>query len=1223
MATGLDFGYYTLPVIPSFDGIESKSQTALNRSVGGLGTKLGKFFGKNLADGVVESEAQLRRAYDNVIKVKDKAADSTGKLAAAEAKLQELQRKGAANDRIVAATSARDKARRDETRSIKEATTAQSDYENSLKRHNSSKASGDVDALGFSFEGMAGKASMAGAALGTAAVAGLTAAAAGAITLTKELYDLGAQWDDTFDSLQITTGASGAELDALGQSVKNLGRSVPLPFAEIGKVVGEVNRSLHLTGPELDRVAKTVANLGRMTGDAVDVRELGKAFRSFGVDAKDQEATLNSLFGAFQDTGKPVNELIATVVKGGPALRQFGLSFGQSAGLISSLDEAGLDAEKAVAALTKGLGTLAGKGTTGPEALRQTVSQIKALADAGRDAEALNLANKIFGGRGGGVQFFDAIKSGALDLQTLQSALSSTGTSINDTAAQTDDFDQKWELFKHNAASALEPLSSTLFEFVNVGLTDFSGWVQDNAPAIIEFFGSAADVAIILGQTIISMTSGAVRALALLVGGVGNVVGTFLKAGAAVDDFFGRHDKAEAQRKSAEDAFAWGKGLNTVVDAADDLSNRLFFMRKRLDLTTEQMAAAAKLTSALGEATASIPDGKTIQLSENTPEIRRKLDAVGVQVKELPDGTVTVTANTDEGQKVIDAWRKSVEKDKPATVPVTADTTEAERKWAAFRDMLQNPGPTPVTGPILGGNAIGSGPWIPGLQAQPRATGGIFDVWDSVASFANGGTLPGRAVIQPAVSGAGLVQWAEPSTGGEAFIPLNGGSRSRDIWLETGRRLGALSTFAQGGLNPGPAYVRNLLMQMYPQIGDIGGWRAPDGYNEHSSGNAIDVMIPNWDTPEGKALGDQVAAFALQNADALGLSWVLWQQRSFNAGDTAGKAMEDRGSSTANHLDHVHIFMNKNGGALPNAPLVGAGSAGGGVSFAGGGRAGGGSVFGAGYRTGTGTAGYDEQGQPGFYSPDPKAVREAEERAADAQARIKDADSAVAIAEARKSELDADASQSQRLSAQQSLDKAKADADKARREAQDSQSDLSDAKRGKFTAAKEAKNGKGDNAAGDLTKMIGGGILETFGLDGSFLPNIEDLGIVKLAKAVMGIKYTPQGTGFAGGALAGAAGGGGAGGGFPGASFDAGAGTSGLPFGMVPEVSSMLPSFTGPNTHVGTGYPPGVGNGPVDQSTNLTINNPQGDERSIADRTRRVLLNTPRTMTYEPIGGGR
>ncbi len=1236
---GLDFGYYTLPVIPSFAGIESKSQTALNRSVGGLGTKLGKDFGKNLADGIVSSEAQLARAYDNVIKVKDKAADATGKLATAEAKLQRLQKIAASNDRIVAATEARNKARRDETRALKEAAAAQDDYESSLRRHKDGASA--VDGLGFSFEGLAGKASMAAAALGTAVGAGMAAAVAGAVQLTRELYELGAQFDETFDTLQITTGASGDALDALELSVKNLGRSVPLPFTELGKIVGEVNRDLHLTGPELDAVSKSVANLGRLTGEAVDVRGLGRAFRSFGVEGKDQVATLDSLFGAWQRTGIPINELLSTVTKGGPQLRQFGFTFGQSAALIGMLDERGLDADKAVMALTKSLGTLAKtQGVTGPEALRQTVSQIKALTDAGRDAEALNLTNKIFGAKGG-VQFFDAIKSGALDLETLQSALESTGSSINDTAADTDDFEQKWQIFKNNAASALEPLASTLFEFVNVSLTEFSDWVQQHAPAIIRFFGTSADLAITLGQSIIGMVGGAVRALALLVGGVGNVVGTLLKAGAAVDDFFGRHDKADEQRRAAEDAFAWGQGLNKVVDAADDLNQRLFRVRDKIRTTSDEMATAAEFTSRLGEVTASIPDGKTIRISENTPEVRRKLADIGVQVETLPDGTVTVTANTDQGKKILETWRKSIENDKPAEVPITADTSEAERKWNQFRDMLQNPGPTPVTGPFMGGNATADGPWIPFLPPPPaRARGGIFDVWDSVASFADG-KLPSQALIQRPVGRSGLVQWAEPSTRGEAFIPLGGGQRSIDIWMETGRRLGMMRSYDQGGLheglNPGADYLRSTVMQLFPQVKTIYGRRAEDGFGEHSSGNAIDIMIENYDTPQGRALGDSIAAFLVKNQSALDLNGFIWRQQSYGYGGsfTTGTPMGDRGDDNQNHMNHLHVILGSGRHAtakavgLPTAPLVASGGGavgGGGASIGGGGRSSGGSVFGAGYQTGRGTPGYDEDGRPGYYNPDPKQVREAEERAADAQQRIKDADAQVKIAEARKSELDFDASESQKLSADNALDKAKADAAKARREAQDTQADLADAQRGKFTAAKESKKNKGDNDLSDIGKIVGGGFAEMLGLDGSVFPNIEDLGIVKLAKAILGIKYTPQGTNFAGGLLAGAGGGGGLGspsGSFGGATFDGGGATSGLPFGMVPEVSSTLPSFTGPNTHVGTGYPPGVGNaGNTDNSLNVTINNPQGDERSIADRTRRVLLNTPRQMTHEPIGAG-
>jgi hypothetical protein len=61
-----------------------------------------------------------------------------------------------------------------------------------------------------------------------------------------------------------------------------------------------------------------------------------------------------------------------------------------------------------------------------------------------------------------------------------------------------------------------------------------------------------------------------------------------------------------------------------------------------------------------------------------------------------------------------------------------------------------------------------------------------------IPGFADGGyNLPQQATIASARPG-GLVQWAEPSTGGEAFIPLHPAKRARSLklWHQTGKLLG-------------------------------------------------------------------------------------------------------------------------------------------------------------------------------------------------------------------------------------------------------------------------------------------------------------------------------------------------------------------------------------------------------------------------------------------------
>ena len=86
-----------------------------------------------------------------------------------------------------------------------------------------------------------------------------------------------------------------------------------------------------------------------------------------------------------------------------------------------------------------------------------------------------------------------------------------------------------------------------------------------------------------------------------------------------------------------------------------------------------------------------------------------------------------------------------------------------------------------------------------GAAAELRGTGAD----GGFRAYAAGGinNLPKSAMIQNPK--ANLVQWAEPETGGEAFIPLAPSKRKRslEIWQKTGELLGAkFQTFENGGI---------------------------------------------------------------------------------------------------------------------------------------------------------------------------------------------------------------------------------------------------------------------------------------------------------------------------------------------------------------------------------------------------------------------------------------
>jgi hypothetical protein len=85
--------------------------------------------------------------------------------------------------------------------------------------------------------------------------------------------------------------------------------------------------------------------------------------------------------------------------------------------------------------------------------------------------------------------------------------------------------------------------------------------------------------------------------------------------------------------------------------------------------------------------------------------------------------------------------------------------------------------------------------------------------------------------------------------------------------------------------------------------GTIGGLGHRSGPSDHPHGNAIDVMT-NSDT----RMGRQVAEHFRQNHDQLGVKYVIYQQQI--ASPRTGwqwERMRDRGSPTANHMDHPHI----------------------------------------------------------------------------------------------------------------------------------------------------------------------------------------------------------------------------------------------------------------------------------------------------------------------------
>ena len=101
------------------------------------------------------------------------------------------------------------------------------------------------------------------------------------------------------------------------------------------------------------------------------------------------------------------------------------------------------------------------------------------------------------------------------------------------------------------------------------------------------------------------------------------------------------------------------------------------------------------------------------------------------------------------------------------------------------------------------------------------------------------------------------------------------------------------------GVSPNIVAVHQAVCANFPEITSYGTFR---GDGEHAQGIAVDIMVSG-------ERGWQVAEFVRANYSELGVSYIIYSQNiwSVERGSEGWRGMEDRGSTTANHYDHVHV----------------------------------------------------------------------------------------------------------------------------------------------------------------------------------------------------------------------------------------------------------------------------------------------------------------------------
>ena len=124
------------------------------------------------------------------------------------------------------------------------------------------------------------------------------------------------------------------------------------------------------------------------------------------------------------------------------------------------------------------------------------------------------------------------------------------------------------------------------------------------------------------------------------------------------------------------------------------------------------------------------------------------------------------------------------------------------------------------------------------------------------------------------------------------------------------------------GLAANAAAARDFITATFG-ITNIGGWRSTGSVpgSDHPLGKALDVMIANYLSEQGIALGTRVADWFIQNPNAFGTKYVIWRDRINQDGSWSPYSHPGGNNDTLAHRDHVHLSFLTGDGTFVGQPV--------------------------------------------------------------------------------------------------------------------------------------------------------------------------------------------------------------------------------------------------------------------------------------------------------------
>lgn len=559
--------------------------------------------------------------------------------------------------------------------------------------------------------------------LGAGLTKTLTPAAAGIGLIFKQSFQ---EWDTGIDTIRAKTGATGAELEALGASLKRVGAQSVQPLSQIGAVMGDLATRTGLTGPPLEQLTKQLLNLERL-GNLASAETVTRVFGDWGISALESSKKLDALFRASQATGPSVEALGQKLVQFGAPLRQLGFGFNEAAALIGKFEKEGVNTELVLGSMRVALGKMAREGEPAQQTFERVTKQIQA---AGSASKANALALELFGARAG-PDMAAAIREGRFEIGALFKEVRKGTETIETASADTLDWSDKLAMFRNRVQATLGPFGEIGMAAAGVaaGIGPAVSGVGKLGGAFSKQDGIMRRAAASVGRGASAVGSGVARMVTGIVTGTGraiaatarwsaSMVASAAKATASMLAAAARQAAAWAMlaarsmAAAARIAVAWLISMGPIAIVAAAVAGLVFVVVKNWDKIRSVITGAAtavvnfvKAKWPLLLAILTGPFGLAVlAIAKNWDKIVSTAKAIPGKIKDAFKGMDTLLVNTGKDliQGFINGITSKIDAVKDTLGGLTKSLTDWKGPLAKDRKLLKPAGNAVIDGFVDG-----------------------------------------------------------------------------------------------------------------------------------------------------------------------------------------------------------------------------------------------------------------------------------------------------------------------------------------------------------------------------------------------------------------------------------------------------------------------------------------------------------------------------------------